>query len=188
MKPGRRLHLLLMILALLAALVFLDDRSTDEPDGLVKANIRASTPAYQVSERDEVDSSRLILALRDRKALPSATVHGFDTRDWTPVPPPSEPSETEPLPPEPSPPPEDISSPPPSPVPQAPPLPFTFVGKQWQSGKWTIFLVNLEQIYLAEEGMTIESDYRVESIAPPILTLRYLPLKQRQTLDIGSAE
>ncbi|WP_269058569.1 hypothetical protein [Ralstonia solanacearum] len=37
-------------------------------------------------------------------------------------------------------------------------------------------------------GDTFDGRYRVDSIAPPSMTLIYLPLKARQTLTIGNME
>lgn len=67
-------------------------------------------------------------------------------------------------------------------------LPFTFIGKQLEAGQWTVFLANQDRTYAIKADMLIESSYHVEKIAPPTLTLTYLPLKQQQTLAIGSAE
>ena len=35
---------------------------------------------------------------------------------------------------------------------------------------------------------TLENIYRIEETKPPIMTLTYLPLQQRQTLPIGGVE
>jgi hypothetical protein len=71
-------------------------------------------------------------------------------------------------------------------VPQAPPLPFSFLGKQWQSGTWQVFLALGEDTRLARVAMVIDGRYRVESIVPPQIVFTYLPLNERQTLDIGA--
>jgi hypothetical protein len=94
----------------------------------------------------------------------------FTHQDWTPPPPP-------PPPPQPAPPP---------PPPTAPPLPFTFIGKSVGSGAWEVYLARGERIYVVrEKGAVIDGTYRVDSIAPPVLTLTYLPLNQVQQLNIG---
>jgi hypothetical protein len=36
-----------------------------------------------------------------------------------------------------------------------------------------------------DKGAVLDGTYRVESIAPPVLTLTYLPLNQQQQLNIG---
>ncbi|AOX99682.1 hypothetical protein BJP62_03955 [Jeongeupia sp. USM3] len=71
-------------------------------------------------------------------------------------------------------------------APQAPPLPFRFLGRLVEEGKVTIFLQNKEQSVVVRVGDTIDEQYKVESLDDGILTLRYLPLNQVQTLDVGS--
>ena len=94
----------------------------------------------------------------------------FAHQDWTPPPPP-------PPPPQPAPPP---------PPPTAPPLPFTFLGKSVGNGAWEVYLARGDRTYVVrEKGAVIDGTYRVESIAPPVLTLTYLPLNQVQQLNIG---
>lgn len=69
----------------------------------------------------------------------------------------------------------------------APPLPFTFLGKQFEDGKWQIFLGRGEQTFIATEQLVIDGTYRVDSIVPPQLNLMYLPLQKMQNLPIGGA-
>jgi hypothetical protein len=91
----------------------------------------------------------------------------FQFRSWTPPPPPP--------------------PPPPAPsAPTAPPLPFTFLGKKLQDGQWEVFLGNGDFTYVVREGQTFAAAYQVQSIQPPNMTLVYVPLKQSQTLAIGS--
>jgi hypothetical protein len=84
-------------------------------------------------------------------------------------------------------------TPPPPPAPAAPavpagppPLPFSYIGKMLGDGRWQVFLARGAQALVAREGMVIDGRYRVERVAPPVLTLTYLPLNQQQQLDIGS--
>nr|WP_322401626.1 hypothetical protein [Massilia sp. Gc5] len=94
----------------------------------------------------------------------------FSHQDWTPPPPP----------PQPAPP------PPPPPPPTAPPLPFTFIGKSVGDGAWEVYLARGARTYIVrDKGAVIDGTYRVDSIAPPVLTLTYLPLNQVQQLNIG---
>lgn len=69
--------------------------------------------------------------------------------------------------------------------PQAPPLPFRVLGRYDESGTAVVFLEHQEQSLLARVGETLINDYRVESIEGASLVLRYLPLDQLQTLEIG---
>ena len=109
-----------------------------------------------------------VLALADRLPAPKPdaerpAAQAFGTRSWTPVPPPPAPV-----------------------VPRAPALPFVFLGKQLQGGAWQVFLAVGEDTRLARVATVIDGQYRVESIAPPQIVFTYLPLNERQTLDIGA--
>lgn len=72
-------------------------------------------------------------------------------------------------------------------VPTAPPVPYAFIGKKHEGETWEVYLSRGEHTFVAREGETLEGSYRVERIAPPTLTLTYLPLSQAQTLSIGDA-
>lgn len=71
------------------------------------------------------------------------------------------------------------------PPPTAPPLPFRYVGKKLEEGRWEVYLERGEQLLIAREGETLAGQYAVKSIAPTTLTLVYLPLQQTQTISIG---
>ena len=90
----------------------------------------------------------------------------FGRQDWTPPPPP---------PPKPAPP----------PPPAAPPLPFTVIGKSLGEGKWEVYLASGQSTHIAHEGAVLEGAWRIDRIAPPLMTLTYLPLNQVQQLNIG---
>ena len=81
-----------------------------------------------------------------------------------------------------------IVAPPPPPAPTAPALPFTFVGKRFDGGRWEVFVSRGEQTLILRAGQTIDASYRVESIQPPRMVLIYLPLDEKQTLNIGGTE
>lgn len=93
----------------------------------------------------------------------------FGRQDWTPPPPP---------PPKPEPP----------PPPSAPPLPFTVIGKSLEEGKWEVYLASGQSTHIAIEGAVLEGAWRIDRIAPPLMTLTYLPLNQIQQLNIGVFE
>lgn len=90
----------------------------------------------------------------------------FGRHDWTPPPPPPQPAA-------------------PPPPPSAPPLPFTVIGKAVADGTWEVYLIRGERTYVVRDKDVIDGTYRVDAIAPPVLTLTYLPLKQAQQLNIG---
>lgn len=68
---------------------------------------------------------------------------------------------------------------------QAPPLPFRFIGRYVEDGQTKIFLQNLDQDIAIKMGDTIQQIYRVESVSESAVTFIYLPLGQKQTLDLG---
>jgi len=71
--------------------------------------------------------------------------------------------------------------------PAPPPLPFAYLGKKLDDGKWEVWLADGDQTYYVREGSVVERDWAVNAIRPPWLTLTYLPLKTMQTMTIGEA-
>lgn len=69
--------------------------------------------------------------------------------------------------------------------PSIPALPFRVLGRYVDGGEDTVFLQFGEQNMVARVGDVLNEQYKVESISAGVLTLIYLPLNQRQTLDIG---
>ena len=77
-------------------------------------------------------------------------------------------------------------APPPQP-PTAPPLPFAYLGKVIDGNRVEVFVSSADSNFTVKKGDVIDGTYRVEEIAPPIMTVIYLPLSQKQTLEIGRA-
>ncbi len=136
----------------------------------------AAAPAAAADKKSGA-AAPMILALTPRATLigegddalgRSADV--FGRQDWTPPPPPSSAAQ---------------GKAPPPPPPMAPPLPFTFLGKAAEGGQWEVFLAIGDKTYVVRDKMVIDGVYRVDAIAPPNLTLTYLPLNQVQQLNIG---
>ncbi len=94
----------------------------------------------------------------------------FGSQNWAPPPPPA---------------PAPDPNPPPPPAPVAPPLPFVYIGKAAADGSWEVFLSRGDKTYSVRDKTVIDGTYRVDAIAPPNLTLTYLPLNQVQQLNIG---
>ena len=176
MKPR---HIVLgLALAAAAGLAAFGDKTPD--DEVAEAVERpAPAPVAAAAARPAAGAREpAILRLQPRDELIGASAGGdkadehelFARQDWTPPPPPP--------PPEPAPPPPPV----------APPLPFTFIGKSLEEGKWEVYLASGERTHIAVEGGVIDGAWRVERIAPPLLTLTYLPLNQVQQLNIGAFE
>jgi hypothetical protein len=171
-------HILLgAALAVAAALAIFGDKTPQSE--VAEAVVRPARPAAApVSARIERVAGKggdpAILRLRPRETLigDGADRFGatdndvFARQDWTPPPPPPAPA-------------------PPPPPPSAPPLPFTYLGKSVGDGAWEVYLARGERTYIVREKEVIDGMYRVDAIAPPILTLTYLPLNQVQQLNIG---
>jgi hypothetical protein len=164
---------LLMGAALLVAAGFalFGDKS---PSGeVVEAAPRAAArPARSMAPAPKTEPAVMILRLQDRAALVVDTAAGsdaFGSRDWTPPPPP---------------PPKPVPAPPPPP-PTAPPLPFTVLGKAVANGEWEVFLARGSETLIVHNKTVIDGMYRIDAIAPPSMTLTYLPLNQVQQLNIG---
>ena len=70
---------------------------------------------------------------------------------------------------------------------EAPPAnPFIFAGKLVDNGKIMVFLMNAEKNYSVVTGDILEEVWQVRSIVPPMMTIRYLPLKIDTQLPIGA--
>jgi len=73
-------------------------------------------------------------------------------------------------------------------APVAPPLPFTYIGKYIEDGQLNIFLGYRGANLVVKAGDVIQQTYKVESIKPPLMTLRYMPMDVPQNLQIGELQ
>jgi hypothetical protein len=174
MKP--RQAVLGVALAGAAALAAFGDKTP--PAEVAEPVVRSPSPAAQAARAAAGEGAApAILRLVAREALvgDGADAFGagaddpFARQDWTPPPPPPAPA-------------------PPPPAPTAPPLPFTYLGKSVGDGIWEVYLARGDRTYLVREQTVIDGTWRVESIAPPVMTLAYLPLNQLVQLNIGVFE
>lgn len=168
----------------LVLLVVLVPAWTSMPAGMEVARVTlpvepeaSSQPTAHVPPEDEVEAPASTLAealphiLRERQAHAGSNANLFLTKSWY-VPPP--------------PPPPAKPAPPPPPTP--PPLPFNFLGSyQEPDGRLVIFLTRGERLYSVSPGDVIDGTYRVGTISKGQLGLTYLPLKIRQSMNIGES-
>jgi len=70
--------------------------------------------------------------------------------------------------------------------PAAPALPFVYGGRYTEGSKVFVFLSEGTKMHTVRPGDTVNSTYRIETIAPDAITLTYLPLGLKQTLQTGS--
>jgi hypothetical protein len=62
------------------------------------------------------------------------------------------------------------------------------MGQYQEKDKPVIFLVNGDRVLTVKEGDVIDGTYRADSIAGSTLSLTYLPLNIKQTLNIGTPQ
>ena len=164
-----------------AWLAFFADKS---PDAEIAEPVRKSVPAGVMAGNDQsVSRASLspvqsepegILRIRSREPYVRRQETEdreppiFGTGNWTPPPP-------------------KVVAPPPPP-PQAPPIPYTYIGKKLEDGHWEVYLALGDDTRVVHAQSTLDGNYRVDAIAPPTMTVTYLPLKQVQTISIGTAE
>ena len=103
----------------------------------------------------------------------SAAKDPFAARGWLPPPPPPAPVAMVPVVPEAAPP------------PTAPPVPFKFVGLiEEKTAKPAAFIAKGEALFVVHVGDVVENTYRVESFNSAQVVVTYLPLQQRQTIEV----
>jgi hypothetical protein len=176
MKP----YQIVMALALVGAagLVLFGDNSpsTDIAEPVARAEKPAPRRAAQArtSRRPTPSSCRWSRAQLVGESGDATFASGegvFMGQNWNPPPPP---------------PPPPSNTPPPPPM--APPMPFTYIGKALADGAWEVFLARGDKTYSVRVQTVIDGTYRVERIAPPVMSVTYLPLNQQQQMNIGALE
>jgi hypothetical protein len=86
----------------------------------------------------------------------------------------------------PPPPPPSSSATPEVVVPTAPPLPFIYQGKlEEDPGRWAIYLLKGEQLFVVHKGEVFDNTYRLVGIENGNLVIQYMPLSVKQRLPIG---
>ena len=69
--------------------------------------------------------------------------------------------------------------------PAAPPLPFRYMGRLTQNGKTEVFVTRGEDIISIAPGRKIDAEYRVDGITETAISMSYLPLRMRQSLELS---
>ena len=169
MTTRRRLLLLLSLLAACAALVAYDRlRPGPMSDAVVEPAPRMSGVAL-AADLFPVPSEPQIAALRPRSDFIGGSHDAFAIVKpvvATPAP---------------------VSQPTQVAAPVAPALPFTVIGKKFERGSWEVYLAKGDASYIATPGAVLDGEYRVVEIAPPVMSLIYVPLNEKQTLQIGAS-
>ncbi|RQS58010.1 hypothetical protein DID96_36225 [Burkholderia sp. Bp8963] len=58
------------------------------------------------------------------------------------------------------------------------------MGKELDGDQWRIFLARENEVLIVKANDIIGDTYRVEKIAPPTVTILYVPLNEPQELSI----
>lgn len=74
------------------------------------------------------------------------------------------------------------------PVADVPPLPFRFIGSLEDRGERNVVLLEGKDVRILHAGDTIDTRYRVDEITSTHIQFTYLPLRQRQSLEISDHE
>jgi hypothetical protein len=163
---------------------FFADRDST-PGEVVQAAKPAPKPGVQQT-RSTRENSTDILELRVRTASSENLKALFATANFAP--PRAAPAPAPKAAPA-APPPVAVVAPPvAAPAPVAPPLPFIFVGKHFDGARWEVFVSRGEQTLILRAGQTIDANYRVDTVQPPRMVITYLPLDEKQTLNIGNTQ
>ncbi len=165
MTPERRRTLLLATLAALGALVAWD-RLAAQPDELVEPT-RAPVPApADAAPTTSPRASQVAIA----RLAPRTDYLDALAAEAAATPPPA----------------PAAPSPPSAPVAPAPP-PFRVIGKGRVDGRWEVYLAQANRVVVAHAGDTLDGQYEVVSIVPPLMQLATLPTREPRTLSIGPA-
>lgn len=81
------------------------------------------------------------------------------------------------------PPPPAVQAPPPKPT--APALLFRFLGRMVDGGTRIVFVTDGGRNLSLKQGDVVDNLYRLEEVSDASVTFVYLPLEERQTLQIG---
>ncbi len=73
-----------------------------------------------------------------------------------------------------------------TPIEMPPANPFIYAGKLVDDGNIIVFLMDAQKNYSVVTGDILEDVWQVKSIVPPMMTIRYLPLKIDMQLQIGA--
>lgn len=75
-----------------------------------------------------------------------------------------------------------------APDPGPPPWPYQLIGKKDESGTVDVFLARDQWVFSVRQGQTLEGQYRIQRVAPPVMTVEHVPTRQVQQIPIGGME
>ena len=174
MKLTRSQLLLGLALVAVGLLAWFAPQEANDDSGVVEPSARARTATQGApATNSEGAVPQNALSPAHRQPLDGKTPDLFKPANWF-VPPPPPPQQQSAIP------------PPPPPPPQAPPLPFIFMGR-YDDGVKPIYLLSRgDLVVTASLGDKLDGSYQLEALQGNSLVINYLPLNQKQTLDVGA--
>lgn len=169
-RPSRREWILLALAAGAVALSLSLAHGGRDDDAVVEPVLSEKADKPQRKPEVVASAADLDLARLRRRAVGPEPANAFSSRSWY-VPPP------------PPPPPPKVAPPPPS----APPLPFSYLGRLVEGDVRTFFLARGDRVLTVKEGDILDGIYRVDGVEGSTMSLTFLPLNIKQSLDVGSA-
>lgn len=160
----RRIVLVVLLGATLSATAWVNFAQDNADVGETQPQARRTVEHQSTTKKTPPKIEAITLEPLQRPVLEGTKKGLFDSKSWYVPPPPPK------------------ALPPP---PTAPPLPFSYMGKMLEDGRTTVFLTRQNRNFVVSAGDTIESTYRVDEINARFMTLTYLPLNIKQTLQIG---
>ena len=152
---------LALTLTTVASMEVQDESGSDVVQPVQKKSLRPQ----KVERADSVQTSDGLLSKLKRQRLPENERDMFLSKSWF-VPPP----------------------PPKAVQPTAPQFPFVYMGQLAEEGeKEIILLTKQNRNYQVREGDVLDGIYHVDEVSPPVMTLTYLPLNIKQTIQIGAS-
>jgi hypothetical protein len=167
------------VLALLAIVYAGPARDVVQPRGAAsaaaprdRAEPQASVSAPAAVHDPDLARARERLQPRER---PEPIRDAFAPRSWAPA-------QVE------APPAPAARAPPPPAAPVAPPLPYRYLGQLSEQGRTVVFLARGEAPVDGRVGEVLDGTYRIERIADSAVEFTYLPLNERQVLQVGGVQ
>jgi hypothetical protein len=142
--------------------IWQNESNTPEPKSVIGKGAAAPRKAVAAVSREA--ATTLNLEKLEQREFAWGSGELFASKSWVPPPAP----------------------PPPPPPPRAPKLPFTFLGRMVEQGKTVVFLNRAQETFTVSAGESFAGTYRVEEIGADTIVLIYLPLKERQSINIGA--
>ncbi|MEZ5500659.1 MAG: hypothetical protein R3E77_14700 [Steroidobacteraceae bacterium] len=163
-KPTSRRPMLLVAVALTALVLYIN-----APDDDTTVSAAPDRPARSMPRTARArDSAATRLELPERKSAAASLLNLFANHSWYVAPPPPPPVVVKPA------------------KPTAPPLPYELMGSYEQAGQPTVyFLVKGDRVFDVRDGQTLETNYRIDGVQNGRLAITYLPLDEKQWLNIG---